>query len=181
MMHHAYHVTLHISSLADLQRFAETLAPVLRPGDVVALNGPLGAGKTTFSKALGQALGLTEPVTSPTFVLMHEYHTGPYPILHADLYRLGEENAESLSEELCSIIDAQDTLLLVEWACYASFLDAETTIAIDLRFSEHDNQDVPLSSTSTAGPDPAGLPPDTERWLHLSASRMLPFFERGVP
>jgi tRNA threonylcarbamoyladenosine biosynthesis protein TsaE len=120
----------HIDSLQSLARFASQLAPQLRPGDVVLLDGPLGAGKTTLTRLLGEALGLTEPVTSPTFVLMHEYLSGPLPVVHVDLYRLGGHNAESLADELFAVIDEGRALVLIEWACYGPFLSDAATIAI---------------------------------------------------
>ena len=60
----------------------------LRPGDVVALTGPLGAGKTVFAQGIAESLGIDEPVTSPTFTLISEYE-GRMPLYHMDLYRLG--------------------------------------------------------------------------------------------
>jgi tRNA threonylcarbamoyladenosine biosynthesis protein TsaE len=71
-------------------RLAGRLSPLVRPGDLYVLSGPLGAGKTFFVRAVCRALGLDESfrVTSPTFTLVHEYPTVP-PVLHVDLYRLG--------------------------------------------------------------------------------------------
>jgi tRNA threonylcarbamoyladenosine biosynthesis protein TsaE len=126
----AYQTTYHIDSLQAMAGFSVWLAKVVRPGDVIALDGPLGAGKTTMTRLLGEALGLKEPVTSPTFVLMHEYLSGPLPVAHVDLYRLGERNAESFADELFAIIDEGRSLVLVEWACYGAFLKDVVTIAI---------------------------------------------------
>ena len=67
---------------------AATVTGLLRPGGVVALNGALGAGKTTFVQGLGFALGLQRPVTSPTFTLSTEYQTPRFKLVHMDLYRL---------------------------------------------------------------------------------------------
>ena len=61
----------------------------LRPGDVVLVSGELGAGKTTFVRGALRALGVTEPVTSPTFTIGHRYEGGRVPVAHLDLYRLG--------------------------------------------------------------------------------------------
>jgi tRNA threonylcarbamoyladenosine biosynthesis protein TsaE len=63
------------------------LAPMLLPGDVVSLSGDLGAGKTVFVQGLAAALGVHQPVTSPTFTIVHEYE-GRYPVVHIDVYRL---------------------------------------------------------------------------------------------
>lgn len=121
-----------IDSLAALSDLAVCLAHMLSPGDVVALNGTLGAGKTTFVSALGQALGLKEAVTSPTFVLAHEYTSGPYPIFHADLYRLGPEGAESFCEEIFQVVDGGKSLVFIEWSDYAPSLTPEITLVVTI-------------------------------------------------
>jgi tRNA threonylcarbamoyladenosine biosynthesis protein TsaE len=87
---------------------------VLRPGDVVFLEGDLGAGKTFLVRALARALGVPsrEPITSPTFTLVHEIDSGRVPLTHADLYRLsepGELDVLGLAEA------ATRSICLVEW------------------------------------------------------------------
>jgi tRNA threonylcarbamoyladenosine biosynthesis protein TsaE len=93
---------------------AERLAPALRPGDLVVLEGDLGAGKTFFARALCRALGVPAsiPVTSPTFTLVHELD-GRLPIRHADLYRL--EGPEELGPLGLREQRAEGAVLLVEW------------------------------------------------------------------
>ncbi len=116
---------------ADTERLAADLAPLLRPSDLVILSGGLGAGKTFFTRALCYALGLPadEPVTSPTFTLVHEYETTP-PLLHADLYRLrSEEEVEDLG-----LLEGRfaGRLLVVEWGGpYARLLGGDA-IEVDL-------------------------------------------------
>ncbi len=87
------------------------LARLLRPGDVLLLQGPLGAGKTTFAQGVGAGLGVEGPVRSPTFVLLAR-HEGRTPLSHADLYRLDDpaQVAELALEE-----QAADGVLVVEW------------------------------------------------------------------
>lgn len=83
-------------SIEDTYALAEEVASSLTGGEVILLSGELGAGKTTFTKGLARALGVTETVTSPTFTLMHQYDGGRLPIYHFDMYRL--ESADEAAE-----------------------------------------------------------------------------------
>lgn len=76
------------NSPAELQTFAHQFAHHLTPNSLLLLDGNLGSGKTTFVQYIGQALGITEPITSPTFTLVNQYHSGKLPLYHIDLYRL---------------------------------------------------------------------------------------------
>ncbi len=76
-------------SEAETQALGARLAGTLHPGDVLALDGDLGAGKTAFTRGLAQGLGYTGRVTSPTFTVVNEYEGGRLPLFHFDLYRLG--------------------------------------------------------------------------------------------
>ena len=106
-------------SLDGLLRFAQDFALRLTQGDSVALIGPFGAGKTTFSQVLCQALGVTEAVTSPTFTLIHQYASGRWPVTHVDCYRLEElphEEAERTLMELDELMATRQGIVLIEWA-----------------------------------------------------------------
>lgn len=84
-------MTVHSMSVADTHRLAGRLAHIVRPGDVLALQGDLGAGKTTFTQGFAKVLGVVEVVNSPTFTLIKEY-SGRIPLYHMDLYRLDHED-----------------------------------------------------------------------------------------
>ena len=88
-------ITTH--SADETQALGQKLASRLAPGDVSAYFGDLGAGKTAFTRGLAQGLGITDPVTSPTYTIVNEYLSGRIPLFHFDMYRL------SSSDELFDI------------------------------------------------------------------------------
>lgn len=96
----------------DTYAVATRLAPLVRAGDVIALSGPLGCGKTLFTGGLAAALGVEGPVPSPTFVLARQYDDGFLPLVHVDVYRLGSYN-EFL--DLGVLDEAAEGVLVVEW------------------------------------------------------------------
>ena len=110
---------LRSSSVDDTQTIAAAIAGVARPGDVIILSGEMGAGKTAFAQGFGRALGVDEPITSPTYTLVHSYDVpksgplGRVTLHHADLYRLDrtEEVADLALAELAEF----DGIVLVEW------------------------------------------------------------------
>ncbi|MBR3077311.1 MAG: tRNA (adenosine(37)-N6)-threonylcarbamoyltransferase complex ATPase subunit type 1 TsaE [Oscillospiraceae bacterium] len=75
-------------SAMETEMLGSRLADYLRPGDVIACRGDLGAGKTAFTRGLARGLGITEPVTSPTYTIVNEYPQGRLPLFHFDMYRL---------------------------------------------------------------------------------------------
>ena len=74
----------------ETKKFATDVAQTLKKGDVIALVGDLGTGKTTLSKYIAEALGITEIITSPTFTIVQEYHSGRLPLYHFDVYRVDD-------------------------------------------------------------------------------------------
>lgn len=72
----------------ETEALGQRLAAELRPGQVIALRGDLGAGKTAFTRGLARGLGITDPVTSPTYTIVNEYPQGRIPLFHFDMYRL---------------------------------------------------------------------------------------------
>ena len=101
-----------LKTLEDTQALAGEVLPLLPEGSLVVLQGPLGAGKTTFVRFLAQALGFGGRVTSPSYTLIHTYPTPEGPLVHADLYRL-KDPALLLPQLEASREGAR--LVLVEW------------------------------------------------------------------
>src|SRR5690606_19484421 len=81
-------IELECVSEIDTRAAAGRLAALCRPGDVIVLEGPLGAGKTAFTAGLADGLGVEELVVSPSFVLMRRYDSGFLPLVHVDVYRI---------------------------------------------------------------------------------------------
>ena len=105
-------------SLEDTDALAAEVAAVARPGDLIVLVGGLGAGKTRFVQGFAKALDVDEPVTSPTFALVHNYESGRVPVLHADLYRMVSEH-EVLDLGIDEAL-GNGAIGLVEWGDIAS-------------------------------------------------------------
>ena len=103
------------NSAGGTESLASAVARMCRPGDVIVLSGPMGAGKTAFVRGLAAGLGVSsdEHVTSPTFTLVHEYVTGRIPLHHADLYRLAS-TGEIADLGLAERAD-MGAVVVVEW------------------------------------------------------------------
>src|SRR3954454_15373064 len=106
-------LTLRAPSLEATHAVAAALAALSRSGDVILLAGEMGAAKTAFAQGFGQALGVTEPITSPTFTLVHSYDSGRVVLHHADLYRL-DRMAEVADLALGELLEDR-AIVLVEW------------------------------------------------------------------
>jgi len=100
-----------VNNVTETKEVAMKLAKYLRPGDVIALNGDLGAGKTSFTQGIAKGLGINQVVNSPTFTLIKEYE-GKYPLYHMDVYRL-EDQVEDIGFEDYFY---DDGITVIEWA-----------------------------------------------------------------
>ena len=96
----------------DTERAGEALGRTLKRGDIVLLSGPLGSGKTVLVRGLARALGVTETVTSPSFLIVSEYEGAP-PLVHVDLYRL--QSPEELENLGLRDITSETAVTVVEW------------------------------------------------------------------
>jgi len=101
-----------LPTLDDTRALGGELAALLRPGDLVVLVGPLGAGKTALTQGIGGALGVREPVTSPTFVIARVHRGGRLPLVHVDAYRLG---GAADVDDLDLDVTVASSVTVVEW------------------------------------------------------------------
>ena len=107
-----------MTSLDGTHRVATAIAELARVGDVIVLSGDMGAGKTAFAQGFGRAVGVTEPITSPTFTVMHSYDTGRVLVHHADLYRL--DRTSEIDDLALAELTEDEGILLVEWGDVAA-------------------------------------------------------------
>jgi tRNA threonylcarbamoyladenosine biosynthesis protein TsaE len=104
---------LRACSLAATHALAAAVATLARPGDVILLAGEMGTGKTAFAQGFGLELGVEEPITSPTFTLVHSYDTAGPTLHHADLYRL--DHVAEVADLALAELAEYDGIVLVEW------------------------------------------------------------------
>lgn len=116
------------NNVDETYEFAKKIAKNLAGGEIIVLDGDLGAGKTTFTKGLTKALGVLEEVTSPTFVLMKEYRGSKFDICHFDMYRI--ENAGELEELGFDEYFYGQNVCVIEWNKISSFPRTPITIKI---------------------------------------------------
>ena len=106
-------LSVRATTLAQTHAVAAAVAAVARTGDLIVLAGEMGAGKTAFAQGFGRALGISEPITSPTYTLVHSYPVGRLTLHHADIYRLNSLH-EIADLALPELLEANG-LVLVEW------------------------------------------------------------------
>ena len=156
-------VDVELTDLAATDQLGRAIGAELRPGDVVVLAGELGAGKTALTKSIAVGMGITETVTSPTFVISRVHHGAGVTLVHVDAYRLG--GAVEL-EDLDLDTDLAQAAVVVEWGT-----------GLAERFAEH-----PLTVTLRRRPDDVRdcvLVGDPQRWSDLLTS--LPQAAQSAP
>ncbi|WP_426574158.1 tRNA (adenosine(37)-N6)-threonylcarbamoyltransferase complex ATPase subunit type 1 TsaE [Aquihabitans sp. McL0605] len=158
-------LALRTTRAAETQDLAAALAAIAVPGDLVLLAGEMGAGKTAFAQGFARGLGITDPVTSPTFTIVREYSGGRLALHHLDVYRL-----ESLSEVadlgLSEMLD-EEAVMLVEWG--DAVLPALPEQYLELRITfgtDDDERHLELRSVGGTWPARARLVAETVApWL----------------
>lgn len=143
---------IEVNNLAEMHDLGARIGRDLRPGDLLLISGPLGAGKTALTQGIGQALGI-QNVTSPTFVISR-IHQGEIPLVHVDAYRLqGDSTAIFDDLDLESYLPTSVTI--VEWGEGLADRLADQYLEIQIEFGESDDQR--LVSVISHGPRFAGF------------------------
>lgn len=108
-------------------------------GCFINLYGEIGAGKTAFVKLVAQAIGIKEKVTSPSFVILNEYHSAKLPVYHFDLYRLENEGVKTIADELREYSEGKQ-ITFVEWAEFSQDEIPFNHIRINVTYDDDDNR-----------------------------------------
>lgn len=109
------------NSLEDTDKIAQAFIEALgNKGTLLCLYGDIGAGKTTLTKSIGKYLGISQKITSPSFVILNEYHTGSLDLYHFDLYRLETEGLDTILDEIKEYTQDEKSLAIVEWAQFSA-------------------------------------------------------------
>ena len=150
-------VTIRCDAEDATRALAHRLAACAVPGGVVVLTGPLGAGKTTFAKAYAVALGVTVPVTSPPYTLVHHYPCGPAApvrtLLHADCWRLSDPDEVAdlaLDEQL-----DEDAAALVEWGERVDLGAGRDTVVVTFEVTGDRSRTLTVDGSRSSVPDTA--------------------------
>lgn len=122
----------------DTVNLAKDLASGLKAGDIIALIGDIGTGKTTFVKAIAKALGISETVSSPTFTIVREYRSGKFPLFHFDVYRLSNEDEfyDIGAEEYLY----GDGITIIEWADIVEDALPLNTMVIEIKYGNNEGE-----------------------------------------
>jgi tRNA threonylcarbamoyladenosine biosynthesis protein TsaE len=125
----------------ETKALAAAVAPAMMPGDVVALSGDLGAGKTCFVQGAAAALGVSDRVTSPSFILVKEYE-GTYPILHLDVYRLN--NLQELTDLGYEEFLDPRWIVFIEWGDAVGPLLPASLLEVEIRGGDDEDRVISL-------------------------------------
>lgn len=125
-------------NLEDTKKLARKFAELIeKDGCFVNLYGEIGAGKTAFVKLVAEAVGVTEKVTSPSFVILNEYHSANIPVYHFDLYRLENEGVKTIADELREYSEGRQ-ITFVEWAEFSQNEIPFNHIKINVTYDDND-------------------------------------------
>ena len=130
-----------VRSIEETKQLAKKFANKLREGDVVLLNGDLGAGKTTFTQFVFAFLGVKEVVNSPTFAILKSYE-GKFQLHHVDTYRLSTE--EAIEAGFDEILDDRNSVIFIEWSENIKSLLPNKCIVINIKHLEENSREIEI-------------------------------------
>jgi tRNA threonylcarbamoyladenosine biosynthesis protein TsaE len=128
---------IEVNSLAEMHKLGARIGTQLKPGDLLLLSGPLGAGKTALTQGIGRALGI-ENITSPTFVISR-IHPGKIPLVHVDAYRL-QGGSTAIFDDLDLESYLPTSITVVEWGEGLADRLADDYVEIQIEFGANDGQ-----------------------------------------
>lgn len=123
---------INLDGVEETLDFAKAISKELFPGCVILLEGPLGAGKTTFTKGVAEGLGIDRIIKSPSYTLIREYENEPLSLYHVDLFRLEGGGAEDLGLDEYF---RQEGVVMIEWASVAPEVIPEEHLLIEIEVS----------------------------------------------
>ncbi len=127
-------------TLEDTKKLAQKFAKLIEnDGCFINLYGEIGAGKTAFVKEVAASIGITEKVTSPSFVILNEYHSAKIPVYHFDLYRLENEGVKTIFDELREYSEGKQ-ITFVEWAEFSQNQVPFNHIKINVTYEDDDSR-----------------------------------------
>jgi tRNA threonylcarbamoyladenosine biosynthesis protein TsaE len=129
----------------DVQTFdlGVKIAKTLKGGDVITLDGELGAGKTVFTKGLAQGLGVVSPVLSPTFVILRQYQGTEWELNHFDMYRL-ESSDEALAMGFDELIGKPSAITVIEWSDKVKDILKKITYRVKINYIDNHTREVEI-------------------------------------
>lgn len=132
---------LKINSLEEMKKTAEDFAKTLNVGNVILLNGDLGAGKTTFTQFVLSYLGVKDQVTSPTFAILKTYE-GKFTFHHFDTYRITTE--EAIESGFDEVLSDKGAVIFIEWSENVAPLLPKETITINIKLIEDNKREIEI-------------------------------------
>jgi len=150
-------VIIAVTTPEEMEALGRRMAALLKPGDILLLNGSLGAGKTLLVSGIAQALGVEVQVTSPTFLVVRSYDEGLLPLTHVDVYRLSS-TAEFNDLEL--VQSTREGVLAIEWGDAVRQALPEDVLSIRIEANEDTTRTVTLSGEG--------------QWAHRSLQELAP-------
>ena len=136
-------------TVEDTYKFARDFSKCIdENGIVIFFQGEIGAGKTTFIKEFLKEFGVQEEVTSPSFVVMNEYHSAKLPVYHFDFYRLEDLGTKTIRDELIQYSDFGN-ILLIEWSEFNDLDIFDDKIIFNIEYVENDYRQITLSAVGS--------------------------------